>query len=76
MEAFSACFSFLSHILSRFEMGLCSVMNFSGYDYDKNHVAGDGEGPNGDGYREEALDDVVDGGGDGGFDEWILSQSR
>ncbi|KAJ7267216.1 hypothetical protein C8J57DRAFT_1068147 [Mycena rebaudengoi] len=56
--------------------GSIYVMNFSGYDYDKNHVAGDGEGPNGDGYREEALDDVVDGGGDGGFDEWILSQSR
>ncbi|KAJ6598211.1 hypothetical protein DFH09DRAFT_903578 [Mycena vulgaris] len=57
--------------------GSIYVMNFSGYDYDKDNVLGDGEGPNGDGYREE---DVVaeqeGGGGDAGFDEWILAQSR
>jgi hypothetical protein len=49
-------------------------MNFSGYDYDKEKVIGDGEGPNGDGYREEEVVEEVDGGGDGGFDEWILAQ--
>ncbi|KAJ7182867.1 hypothetical protein C8R43DRAFT_868825 [Mycena crocata] len=57
--------------------GSIYVMNFSGYDYDKDKVAGDGEGPNGDGYREEVVDEEVEGGGgDSGFDEWILAQSR
>ncbi|KAJ6498518.1 hypothetical protein C8R47DRAFT_971816, partial [Mycena vitilis] len=56
--------------------GSIYVMNFSGYDYDKNNVVGDGEGPNGNGYMEE--DEVADGmdNGDSGFDDWILSQSR
>ncbi|KAJ6618200.1 hypothetical protein B0H10DRAFT_2217966 [Mycena sp. CBHHK59/15] len=56
--------------------GSIYVMSFSGYEYDKDNVMGDGEGPNGDGYREEA--DAVEevGGGDGGFDEWILAQSQ
>ncbi|KAJ7767989.1 hypothetical protein DFH07DRAFT_915571 [Mycena maculata] len=57
--------------------GSIYVMNFSGYEYDKDRVVGDGEGPNGDGYREEVVvDEEVAGGGDGGFDEWILSQAR
>ncbi|KAJ7699242.1 hypothetical protein B0H17DRAFT_1328279 [Mycena rosella] len=53
--------------------GSIYVMNFSGYDYDKDRAVGDGEGPNGDGYREEGVDDRVDA-GDAGFDEWILAQ--
>ncbi|KAF8201357.1 hypothetical protein K438DRAFT_1671594 [Mycena galopus ATCC 62051] len=52
--------------------GSIYVMNFSGYDYDKDRVFGDGEGPNGDGYREESIDEERD--GDGGFDDWILAQ--
>ncbi|KAJ7097593.1 hypothetical protein C8R44DRAFT_367862 [Mycena epipterygia] len=57
--------------------GSIYVMNFSGYDYDKDRGVGDGEGPNGDGYREEeVVDEEVEGGGDNGFDEWILAQSR
>ncbi|KAJ7176598.1 WD40-repeat-containing domain protein, partial [Mycena filopes] len=54
--------------------GSIYVMNFSGYDYDKDKVVGDGEGPNGDGYREEVVDEV-EGDGDGGFDDWILGQT-
>jgi hypothetical protein len=46
-------------------------MNFSGYDYEREKVLGDGEGPNGDGYREEVITEAD---GDGGFDEWILAQ--
>ncbi|KAJ7040958.1 hypothetical protein C8F04DRAFT_947835 [Mycena alexandri] len=53
--------------------GSIYVMNFSGYDYDKDKTVGDGEGPNGNGYREEVVDDA-EGGGDSGFDEWILAQ--
>ncbi|KAJ6455791.1 hypothetical protein C8R45DRAFT_845678, partial [Mycena sanguinolenta] len=51
--------------------GSIYVMNFSGYDYE-DKVLGEGEGPNGDGYREQVIDEKVD--GDGGFDDWILAQ--
>ncbi|KAF7359555.1 WD-REPEATS-REGION domain-containing protein [Mycena sanguinolenta] len=51
--------------------GSIYVMNFSGYDYEKDKVLGDGEGPNGDGYREQVIDEEV---GDSGFDELILAQ--
>ncbi|KAJ7312944.1 hypothetical protein DFH08DRAFT_756234 [Mycena albidolilacea] len=51
--------------------GSIYVMNFSGYDYEREKVLGDGEGPNGDGYREEIITEAD---GDGGFDEWILAQ--
>ncbi|KAJ7472414.1 hypothetical protein B0H11DRAFT_1729563, partial [Mycena galericulata] len=56
--------------------GSIYVMNFSGYDYDKDRLMGDGEGPNGDGYRGDIVEEEVAGGGDGGFDDWILSQAR
>ncbi|KAJ6551173.1 hypothetical protein B0H19DRAFT_1156769 [Mycena capillaripes] len=42
--------------------GSIYVMNFSGYDYEKDGSFGDGEGR-------------MVGGGDSGFDEWILTQS-
>ncbi|KAK7023131.1 WD-repeats-region domain-containing protein [Favolaschia claudopus] len=51
--------------------GSIYVMNFSGYDYDKDKVAGDDEGPNGEGYREEIFDEEN---ADGGFDEAILAR--
>lgn len=55
--------------------GSIYVMNFSGYDYDKDKIVGDGEGPDGHGYREEAIEERVEA-GDGGFDEWILAQGQ
>ncbi|KAK7052123.1 WD-repeats-region domain-containing protein [Favolaschia claudopus] len=51
--------------------GSIYVMNFSGYDYDKDKVVGDDEGPNGEGYREEIFDEEN---ADGGFDEAILAR--
>jgi len=42
---------------------------FSGYDYDEDRVVGDGEGPNGDGCREDIVDEQEGGGGDAEVDE-------
>ncbi|KAF7332052.1 WD-REPEATS-REGION domain-containing protein [Mycena kentingensis (nom. inval.)] len=51
--------------------GSIYVMSFSGYDYDKAGEVGEGEGPEGLGYRE--MDETVD--EETGFDEAILGRA-
>ncbi|KAJ7220704.1 hypothetical protein GGX14DRAFT_354586 [Mycena pura] len=52
--------------------GSIYVMKFSGYDYDQDGGVGDGEGPDGNGYRVMDVEPDLE----SGFDEAILAQSR